>query len=334
MIMMKKQSVLLFIVGFLLLMIALSGCAANQANGKANGTETIVNIGIQQNVDPLLLAREKGWFEQAFAKEHAKVQWTEFQSGPPQIEALSANHLDFSSVGNSPVISAQAAGIGFTEISNTRIGGKADAILVSKGSAIKTIRDLKGKKIAVAKGSSGFNLLYEALQHAGLKDSDVQIIQLQPDEAQAAFNSKKVDAWAVWEPFVSYETIEHQAGVLSTESDLNSLSPSFLLVRSQFAKDHPDLTVTFLKVYEQARLWQNKHFNEAVAIYAKAKNLDKRVVASALKSNPSINVPISEKIIHAQQKTADFQLSLKIINNKIDTGKVVDNQYIEKALKK
>lgn len=330
---MKKQSVFL-LAAAILLMFTLSGCGAGQANGKANSNENVVNIGIQQDLGPLLLAKEKGWFEKAFAKEHAKVQWTEFQSGPPQIEALSSNHLDFSGVGNSPVISAQAANIGFTEISATRVGTKSDAILVQKGSSIKTLKDLKGKKIAVAKGSSGFNLLYEALQKSGLKDSDVQIIQLQPDEAQAAFNSKKVDAWAVWEPFVSYETIAHQAAVLTNEADLNSLSPSFLLVRSQFAKDHPDLTVTFLKVYEQARLWQNRHFNQSVAIYAKAKNLDEKVVASALKSNPSINGPISAEIIRAQQKTADFQLSLKIINNKIDTGKVVDNQYIEKALKK
>ncbi|RYM05556.1 aliphatic sulfonate ABC transporter substrate-binding protein [Sporolactobacillus sp. THM7-7] len=330
---MKKQVRILLVFSFLLL-FALSGCGNEQANGETNGKATVVNIGIQQNVDPLLLAKEKGWFEEAFEKEGAKVKWVEFQSGPPQIEAISANHLDFSSVGNSPVISAQAAGIGFKEISNARLGQKADAILVQKGSSIKTVKDLKGKKIAVAKGSSGFNLLYEALHSAGLKDTDVQIIQLQPDEAQAAFNAKKVDAWAIWEPFISYETIKHQASILLTENDLNNLAPSFLLVRSQFAKEHPELTVTFLKVYEKARLWEKNHFDEAVAIYGKAKRLDQRVVASALRNNPSTNVPISDKVIESQQKTADFQYGLKIIHKKIDVRRVVDNQYIEKALKK
>ncbi|MCI1858196.1 MAG: aliphatic sulfonate ABC transporter substrate-binding protein [Sporolactobacillus sp.] len=329
---MKKLTAIGAVV-VLLLTAALSGCGSDQANGKGNSGETIVNIGIQQNVDPLLLAKEKGWFEAAYKQENAKVKWTEFQSGPPQIEAISAGHLDFSGVGNSPVISAQAANIPFTEIANTRTGGKSDALLVHKGSAIKRIKDLKGKKIAVAKGSSGFNLLYKTLEKAGLKDSDVQIIQLQPDEAQSAFNAKKVDAWAIWEPFVSFETIQHQAVVLTDEGRLDYLSPSFLLVRTQFAKDHPELVVTFLKVYEKARLWQNKHFDQSVAIYAKAKKLDKRVVARSLKNNPSINSPISNKIIRAQQQTADFQYGLKIIKQKIDTGKVVDNQYIKKALK-
>jgi sulfonate transport system substrate-binding protein len=324
---MKKTSLLL-IFGIIWI---IAGCSS-QASKSTDQNNTTINIGIQQDVGPLLLAKEKRLFEKAFQKDHVQVKWTEFQSGPPQIEAISSNHLDFAGVGNSPVISAQAAEIDFKEISNTRVGLKSDAILVPKGSPIKSLKDLKGKKIAVAKGSSGFNLLYLALQKAGLKDSDVQIIQLQPDEAQSAFNAKKVDAWSVWEPFISYETLKHDARVLTTEKQLNSFSPSFLIVRSQFAKEHPDLTVKFLKVYEQARLWEKQHFNEAVSIYASAKHLDKQVVASALKSNPSTNVPITNKIIHAQQKTADFQYSKNIIHSKIDTSKVVDNQYINKAL--
>lgn len=188
---MKKRSFFLTMV-LLTLILALTGCSG-QASGNARG-ETVVNIGIQQGVDPLLLAREKGWFEEAFEKEGAKVKWTEFQSGPPQIEAISADHLDFSGVGNSPVISAQAADIGFKEISATHFGARGDAVLVHKNSPIKRVKDLKGKKVAVAKGSSGFNLLHAALQSVGLKGSDVQIIQLQPGEAQSAFNSKKVDA--------------------------------------------------------------------------------------------------------------------------------------------
>lgn len=328
---MRKSAAFLLIFG---LIFALAGCSGGQTGGKKDDKNLTINIGIQQDVGPLLLAKEKGLFEKAFKKDGIKVKWTEFQSGPPQIEAISSNHLDFATVGNTPVLSAQAAGIGFKEISNLRKGLNADAILVPKGSPIKSLKDLKGKKIAVAKGSSGYNLLYQALQRAGLKDTDVQIIQLQPDEAQSAFNSHKVDAWSIWEPFISYEVLKHQARELTTEEKLGTYSPSFFLARSAFANEHPDVTAKVLKVYEQAREWEKNHFNEAVAIYAKAKNLDKAVVARALKANPSLNQPISSEIIKAQQKSADFQYSLKILNAKIDTGKVVDNQYIKKALKK
>ena len=97
--------------------------------------------------------------------------------------------LDFGTVGNSPVISAQGADIPFTEIALTQDGTKANAILVQNDSPIKTLEDLKGKKVGVAKGSSGFDVLNNALAHAGLTPEDIQLIQLQPDEALPAFES-------------------------------------------------------------------------------------------------------------------------------------------------
>ncbi|MTT32353.1 aliphatic sulfonate ABC transporter substrate-binding protein [Terrilactibacillus sp. BCM23-1] len=325
---MKK---IILLLSMMTIILALTGCGKSNSNG--NSEDLTINIGIQQDVGPLLLAKQQGLFEKAFKKDGVKVKWTEFQSGPPQIEAMSANHLDFAGVGNAPVITAQAAGVDFKEIANTKQGLKGDAILVPKNSAIKTLNDLKGKKIAVAKGSSGYYLLYKALQKAGLKDSDVQIIQLQPDEAQSAFNSKKVDAWSIWEPFISYQTIKNKSRVLTDEEHLGTYAPSFLLARTQFTKDHPDLTVKFLKVFEEALKWEKDHFDEAVSIYSQAKHLDKEVVKTAIINNPTITKPISSSINQAQQKTADFSYDQKIINKKIKTSEVVDNQFIEKALK-
>lgn len=95
------------IVIFLSLLLVLAGCG-QAADGSENKVKEI-RIGIQQSLSPLLLAKEKGWFEQSFEKEGVKVKWVEFQSGPPQFEGLAANQLDFSQVGNSPVIAGQAA---------------------------------------------------------------------------------------------------------------------------------------------------------------------------------------------------------------------------------
>ncbi|RDE20264.1 aliphatic sulfonate ABC transporter substrate-binding protein [Parageobacillus thermoglucosidasius] len=329
---MRKHILLLLISLFIALM---SGCGQETTTGTtAKGKEknVTIRIGIQQSLGPLLLAKEKGWFEKEFEKKGVKVKWIEFQSGPPHFEAMASNNLDFGGVGNSPVISAQAAGIEFKEISKAADGIKGDAIIVPQGSEIQSLKDLKGKKIAVAKGSSGFNFLYKALEHAGLKASDVEMIQLQPDEAQAAFDTRKVDAWAIWEPFISYEVIKKEARIIADGEDLKAYSPSFIVARTGFIEEHPDLTVQFLKIYEKARRWQNDHFDEAVEIYAKAKKIDKEVVVRALRNNPSLNEPITDDVIQAQQKTADFQYEQKIIKRKIDTSKVVDNQYIKKAL--
>ncbi len=143
-----------------------AGCSADGTGGSGETVKEI-RIGIQQSLSPLLIAKEKGWFEEAFKKDGIKVKWVEFQSGPPQFEGLAADKLDFSQVGNSPVISGQAAGIDFKEIGLSQDGLKANGILVNKGSGIQSLKELKGKKIAVAKGSSGFDFLYKALDKAG-----------------------------------------------------------------------------------------------------------------------------------------------------------------------
>ncbi|ATP93269.1 MULTISPECIES: aliphatic sulfonate ABC transporter substrate-binding protein [Bacillus] len=326
---MKRQKRIVLFLGILLV---LAGCGRQAANGSEDKPKEI-RIGIQQSLSPLLLAKEKGWFEQSFEKEGVKVKWVEFQSGPPQFEGLAANQLDFSQVGNSPVIAGQAAGIDFKEIGLSQDGLKANGILVNKNSEIQKVEDLKGKKIAVAKGSSGFDFLYKVLDQAGLSAKDVQIIQLQPDEAISAFENGSVDAWSIWEPFLSLETIEKGAKLLVNGEATDLYSPGFTLVRTKFADEHPELVVQFLKVYDKAVKWQKDHQQEAITLYARLKQLDQKVVTQVLNNTEPLNEPISKKIINAQQHTADFQYQTKAIQRKIDVNQVVDNSFIEKMLK-
>ncbi|MEC0768560.1 aliphatic sulfonate ABC transporter substrate-binding protein [Bacillus atrophaeus] len=323
---MKKAFILLSAVIFLL-----AGCGSDVASGKKELKE--INIGIQQSLSPLLIAKEKGWFEETFEKEGIKVKWTEFQSGPPQFEGLAADKLDFSQVGNSPVISGQAAGISFKEIGLSQDGLKANGILVKKDSGIHNLKDLKGKKIAVAKGSSGFDFLYKALDQEGLSADDVNIIQLQPDEATSAFENGAVDAWSIWEPYLSIETLKHEAKIIANGESTDLYSPGFTLVRTTFADEYPDEVVRFLKVYDKAVAWQKKHREEAADLYADIKNLDKEVVKNVLNNTEPLNEVINDDIIKAQQETADFQYRTKAINKKIDVKEVVDNSFIKKALK-
>ncbi|AKL83615.1 aliphatic sulfonate ABC transporter substrate-binding protein [Bacillus atrophaeus] len=323
---MKKAFILLSAVIFLL-----AGCGSDGASGKKELKE--INIGIQQSLSPLLIAKKKGWFEEAFEKEGIKVKWTEFQSGPPQFEGLAADKLDFSQVGNSPVISGQAAGISFKEIGLSQDGLKANGILVKKDSGIHNLKDLKGKKIAVAKGSSGFDFLYKALDQAGLSADDVNIIQLQPDEATSAFENGAVDAWSIWEPYLSIQTLKHEAKIIANGESTDLYSPGFTLVRTKFADEYPDEVVRFLKVYDKAVAWQKKHIEEAADLYADIKNLDKEVVKNVLNNTEPLNEVINDDIIKAQQETADFQYRTKAINKKIDVKEVVDNSFIKKALK-
>lgn len=326
----KRTGFTYFIVAILLFLM---GCQSNAASGKNKKKDITIQIGIQQGLSPLLLAQKKDWFEEEFKKIGVKVKWTEFQSGPPYFEAIASDRLDFGEVGNSPVISAQAANIGFTEIANTSYARKGTGILVQKDSKISSIKELKGKKIAVAKGSSAFNLLYRALEQEGLDAKAVDVIQLQPDEAQPAFESGSVDAWAIWDPFISLHTLKKGAKVIADGETLNISSPEFVITRTKFAEENPELVVRFLKVYEKARVWQENNLEEAINIYASAKKIDAEIVKEVFNHDKPILVPITKDIVEEQQRTADFQYKLHSIKKKIKPAQVVDNSYVEKALK-
>lgn len=331
---------------FLLSIIALVGAflvacssesstnSSKESSAEKEEKQTIqVNIGIQQSIWPILAAKEKGWFEEEFEKVGAKVNWVEFQSGPAYFEAIATDRLDFGRVGNIPVLVGQAADIPFKEIALASSGEKGDAILVPKDSSIKSVKDLKGKKVAVAKGSSSYGLLYRALEANEINPDDVEIIQLQPDEAQPAFETGSVDAWVIWEPFQSIQVVKNGAKVLANGVDVNTSSPGFQIVRTKFAEEHPELVELYLKVTEKATRWQNENLEEAIDLYAELKDTDKEVIRQVLENSQPSNTPITEEIVEEQQKTTELLYDLGGIKKTFDASEVVDNSYIENVLR-
>jgi sulfonate transport system substrate-binding protein len=206
--------------------------------------------------------------------------------------------------------------------------------LVPKGSPIHSVKDLKGKKIAVAKGSSAYNTLYQALSQNGLTASDVNIVQLQPNDAEPAFNGKKVDAWSIWDPFTQVETMQQGATILTDDAKLGLVPDGFTFVRSAFAAEHPDLVVLFLKTYQQAVNWELSHLDEATSLLANERHLDKNVVRAVLTDGKPEMDPITPDIVKQQQDTADFLYKNGGVPKQIDVSKVVDNSFIDQVIKK
>ncbi|MBB3111437.1 sulfonate transport system substrate-binding protein [Paenibacillus phyllosphaerae] len=336
------------------LMLVLAGCGASGNNGGNNTNEAPANdttaasadnsgaknydgltvkLGYQGKGGLFGKAQEAKWFEDAYGELGVNVEWVEFQSGPPMIEAMTANHLDFAGMGNMPPIAAQAAGVDFTIISQVLEGKNNVAIIVPQDSAIQSVADLKGKKVAVTKGSNAYNFLYRVLDKEGLKDSDLEVIQLQPDETQPSFESGKVDAWAVWDPYITLNTLTGKARVLTDGASSGVLSPSFQLVRSGFAKDYPELVTLYLKTLQKAIQWETDNKDEAYQRYADERQIPVDVIKGIQERSTFINIPVTDEVIAEQQKTADFQLALGTIRTQIDVTKVFDNTYIEEALK-
>ncbi|MBP1083565.1 MULTISPECIES: aliphatic sulfonate ABC transporter substrate-binding protein [Bacillus] len=316
-----------------LLVVLLLGACGSQGAEKGSNQNPVIHIGVQGKTGILPYAREKKYFEKAFEKEGVKAEWHEFASGPPHFEALASGRIDFGATGGTPLIAGQSGGVDFRGIAVTSDGKKGNSIIVPKDSSIKELKDLKGKKVAVAKGSSAYNFLYMALDRAGLKDSDIQLIQLQPDEARPALDNGSVDAWSTWEPYSTTAVFQTEAKILASGEDLNINAPSFLVARTKFTKEHPELTVTFLKTYEEARKHVTENIDEVSEEIAKKENLDVEIIKTVLKKSEFILSPTTDEFAKAHQEQADFLYKSGGINKELDTSKVIDNQFVEEALK-
>jgi sulfonate transport system substrate-binding protein len=121
--------------------------------------------------------------------------------------------------------------------------------------------------------------------------------------------------------------------VIANGETIQSSSPGFQIVRSKFAEENPDLVVRYLKVTEKATRWQKEHPEEAVKLYAKLKKVDENIIRQVIKNSEAANLPITDEVIKNQQETADLLYDLGGLKKKVDTKEVVDNFYIEKALK-
>lgn len=355
---MTKNSKIVSIVTILLLGLVLAACgkAANTTSTGSNASSTpsasnanspgsqaaadskpkekvTVNIGVQGKTGILVYARENGFFEKAFAAVGAEVKWSEFASGPPHFEALASGRLDFGSVGGTPLISGQSGGVDFKAIAVTGDGKQGNMIVIPKNSPIKELKDLKGKKVAVAKGSSAYNFLYMAIAKAGLKGDDIKVIQLQPDEARPALDSGAIDAWSIWDPYATIAVFQTGAKILVSGEDLNINAPSFLIARTKFTQEHPDLTVLFLKTYEEVRKYYLDHQDEVADGFVKSQKLDKEIIVTVLKNSFPLLLPITPEFAKAHQEQADFLYSVGAINKKLDTSQVLESKFVEQALK-
>ncbi|NMO94896.1 aliphatic sulfonate ABC transporter substrate-binding protein [Paenibacillus lemnae] len=318
----------------------LAGCSqsgsslqASSSGSNSKDDKVVIHIGVQGKTGILPYAREKGWFEDSLKEAGAEVQWHEFASGPPHFEALAAGRIDFGAVGGTPVISGQVGNVDFRAVAVTADGRKGNMIVIPKDSPIQELKDLKGKKIGVAKGSSAYNFLYMALDQAGLTDSDVKVIQLQPDEARPALDTGAIDAWSIWEPYATTAVFQTGASLLASGEDLNINAPSFLIARTGFTEEHPELTVAFLKAYEEARIYFTTHLDEVSEDISKTQKLDKEIISRVLKNSQPILLPITPEFAKAHQEQADFLYKSGAIDKQLDTSKVLESKFVEQALK-
>lgn len=270
-----------------------------------------VRIGYQK-YGTLTLLKGRGTLEKRLAARKIAVKWTEFPAGPVLLEGLNVGSIDFGTVGEAPPIFAQAAGARLVYVGHEPASPSSEAIVVPKGSALRTLADLRGKKIALNKGSNVHFLLVRALEKAGIPYSAIQPVYLPPSDARAAFERGSVDAWVIWDPFLAAAEQQLGARVLADGRGLVSNHQFYLASRS-FAEAHPDVNRIVLEEIAKVDDWGRANPAEVSAILAAQTGLAPDVVDLAARRYAYGVKPMSPEVVREQQRIADTFHGLKLI---------------------
>lgn len=298
---------------------ASSSAPAAAAKSSEPGTATkTVRIGFQKYASVNIL-KERGTLEAKLQEKGYSVEWIQFPGGPQLLEAMNVGSVDFGNVGEAPPIFAQAAGTPLVYLAHSPESPHAESILVPENSPIKSGADLKGKKVALNKGSNVHYLLVKYLEREGLKYTDIEVVFLPPADARAAFESGNVDAWVIWEPFYSAAQLATKARVLADGEGLVS-NYEFYLGARLFVEGNPAAVDVILEQLKESDQWAQDNQSEVAKLLAPELQLDIPALEQALSHRGFGILPIDDAIIAAQQKIADAFLELGLIPEAIDVS--------------
>lgn len=290
---------------------------------QAQAETKTVRIGFQKSGTVLLSLKAKRILEKSLKSSGQNVQWSEFPAGLPMVEALNAGAIDFAYVGEAPPIFAQAANGSITRyVAFDPYGPRAEGILVSKNSRITKLADLKGKKIAVQKGSNSHYLLVKALQSVKLSPSQVTISFLKPSDARVAFERGDVDAWSVWDPYLA--AAENKAGA-KLLTDARGLAPNlgYYLASVPFIKTQSGTLRKLLESIRSEAKVVSANPKATAAFLAPSLGLDAAVLTKAEQRRKHDALPLNDGIINKQQDVADTFSDLKLIPRPIRVKEAV-----------
>ena len=271
-----------------------------------------LRIGYQKSASLFVLQKAQGTLEKRLAPQGVAVKWVEFPAGPQLLEGLNVGAIDVGFVGEAPPIFAQAAGARFVYVGNDPASPTTEAIVVPKDSPLKTVADLKGKRVALNKGSNVHYLLVKLLEKNGLKYSDITPVFLPPADARAAFEKGAVDAWAIWDPFLAAAEAQSNARQIADGTGVVN-SYSYYLAQTDYAQANPHVIHELFANTLDAAKFVQADVPRAASLIAPLQGLDIAVVQTSLKRYRYGVAPLTPGVAADQQKVADTFYDLKLI---------------------
>ncbi|MFF5114856.1 ABC transporter substrate-binding protein [Streptosporangium sp. NPDC000509] len=324
---MKRRVTALIAAALLLTVTAACGAGEEQsvrADGSIDLSQVTLRVGDQKGTGLQALLTAAGQLDDV----KYKVTWSQFTSGPPILEAINAGSLDFGAVGNAPPVFAAAAGAKISVVAVAEKGLGGQAVVVPADSPIKTPADLRGKRVAVAKGSSANFHLLAVLKKEGLSFGDIQPQYLQPPDALAALSSGKIDAWAIWDPYTAQAEAQTKARILvDGEGYANGFE--FQITGKDVLAD-PARTAAlgdWVARIRKAHQWANEHQDEWTKVFSELTGLDQGIVGTAIKRSSYRDLKLAGDVVEREQLVADAFSEEKLIPVSITFADVVDTRF-------
>jgi sulfonate transport system substrate-binding protein len=293
-----------------------AACAPKGGDAKA------FRMGYQKN-GVSLVAKRKGTLDAAMAAAGvAKMQWTEFASGVPLLEALRVGSIDMGSSGDTPPIFAQVADDSMMYVAAQRLSGMAGGVITPANSAIKTMADFKGKKLAFARGTSAHNSAFLALKSGGLTLDDIIHVNLPPADAASAFERGDMDGWVIWDPYFTAAIKQRGARIVVGLDQLGG-GYAYFFANRKFVETQPDLVRAALNSLAADGLWCEQNRDAVAAIMAEETGLDVALLKDTTHRADFALVPMKPEIIANQQEIADRFAGLGIIPKTVNIADAV-----------
>jgi sulfonate transport system substrate-binding protein len=295
---------------FLKLSAGTAVAAAFASRVTAQGALKEIRIGYQKN-GVLVITRQQAALEKHFASQGIEVKWVEFSSGPPMMEAMNVGSVDYGAVGDSPPVFAQAAGAAIVYAAGQPITN-GQGILVPKDSPIRSIADLKGKRIGFTKGSSAHNVVVQTLEKAGLTYADITPVYLTPPDAGPAFANGSIEAWAIWDPYFAIGETKQNGRILINSREVTKTN-SFYIANRDFAKNHGVILQQIVDVTTATGKWAEQHRDEVARSLAAVTGVPLDIQTVAANRSNFVIGPVTDDIVTTQQGVADRFYKLGLI---------------------
>jgi sulfonate transport system substrate-binding protein len=278
-----------------------------------------------QKFGVVALAKSTGALEKRLADKGVTIEWNEFTSGPPALEAVGAGAIDFGITGDVPPLFAQASGGDLLYVGAYQGPAAFHGLLVQKGSPIQKIEDLKGVKLAYKRGSSGHNFAIQVLRKAGLTVSDITEVDLAPPDAAAAFKNGSIDAWAIWDPYFAVAQADPETRVLTTSEGILD-NWGYFLGNGAFTAKNPEIIAEVIDELAKVGAAAQADLDKTVTSLSQITGVPEaitRVTLTRSKADLGKVSLVPDAAVAYQQGLADDFYALGIVPKKLKISDIV-----------